>query len=93
VIEDPPLSAGAVHVRAMLVEPGVPLRFVGAPATVLGVALNVFDAVLVPIPLIAETLKSYELPFVRPVTVYVVPVEPVLTSVNVLPDVSLYETW
>ena len=56
---EPPLSAGAVHERLIVVVPlAVAVRLVGAPGAVLAVlvvALATLEVVLVPTELIAET--------------------------------------
>ena len=64
-----PLSGGAVHERDMLALPGVAVRPVGAPGTVLGVAVTVADALPVPAELTALIRNWYAVPFARPVTV------------------------
>ncbi len=58
VIAEPPLSAGADHVKVALPSPIVPATLVGASGTVAGVTelLAVEDA-LVPIALVAVTVK------------------------------------
>ena len=54
----PPLLAGAVKVRLAVVLPAVAVPIVGAPGTPAGVALlDAADAALVPIALVAVTVK------------------------------------
>ena len=72
---EPPFEAGAVHERSMLLSSTVAARFVGAPGTFAGVTeLLVPDEVLVPIALLAVTVKVYVTPLVRPVTTVALPV-------------------
>ena len=57
---EPPLSAGAVHERSIVVVPlAVAVRLVGAPGTVVAassvVALSTLEAAPVPLALMAET--------------------------------------
>ncbi len=67
---DPPLLTGAVKVIVASPFPAVAVTLVGAPGVVAGVTeLLTTDAVLVPIPFVAVTVKVYAVPFVRPVTV------------------------
>jgi len=85
VIADPPLLAGAVHVRATCVFPAVPVTAVGAPGTPAGVTpLEALEKLPVPIALIAATLKKYVVPFVSPVAVHAVVVDVVLQPVALL---------
>ena len=63
------MFVGAVHESETVVSPAVAVRLVGADGTVSGVDDTVLDGGLVPTEFIAETTKSYDCPFVRPVTV------------------------
>ena len=69
MIAEPPLLAGAVHVRDTCVSPAVPDTLVGAPGVVTGV--TEFDVAVAPVPaaLDALTLNVYAVPFTNPVTV------------------------
>ena len=88
----PPVEAGAVHDTAdwafwwvVAVTP------VGAPGTVDGVAgAEAAEGTLVPMALVAVTVKVYAVPLVRPVTVQVVVVP--LAVVHVWPplEVTVY---
>jgi hypothetical protein len=80
---DPPSDEGAVHARATEVSPAVATNDAGAPGTVRGVVT--VDALGIPAPplLIAVTRKRYEVPFVRPVAIAVVAVEPVFATTEV----------
>lgn len=69
VIGEPPVLAGAVKLTVACVFPAVAVTSVGASGTVAGVEEAVFDGVDVPTPFIARIWKSYDVPFVRPVTV------------------------
>ena len=75
VIGEPPSDAGAEKVTDACVLPPVAVPIVGTPGTVTGVAVAVALALPCPAEFTAETLKSYEEPFVRPVTVVDVAVE------------------
>jgi hypothetical protein len=72
VIANPPLLAGAVQATdAEVLDTSVAMPIVGAPGVVAGMmAVESEDALPVPTGLVAETLNSYEVPLVRPVTVY-----------------------
>ena len=69
MIAEPPLLAGAVHVRDTCVSPAVPDTDVGAPGVVTGV--TEFDVAVAPVPAAfdALTLNVYAVPFTNPVTV------------------------
>ena len=70
MIFDPPLLAGADHVRASCVLPLTATTDVGLPGTVAGVAGAEFaDGRLIPTAFIAITLITYAVPLVRPVMV------------------------
>jgi hypothetical protein len=72
VIVLPPSLAGADQVTAADASPGVAPTPVGASGTVAGVtAEDGVEAVLVDTPLVAVTVKVYESPFMRPMTVQV----------------------
>ncbi len=67
---DPPLLPGALNVMVACPFPAVAVPIVGAPGTVAGVTeLLALEAELVPIALVAVTVKVYAVPFVRPVMV------------------------
>jgi hypothetical protein len=74
VIGLPPFEAGADQVRLTWALPAVAASPLGAPGTVAGVAEAVDDGLPGPTAFVATTLKEYNVPFVRPVTVqFVVP--------------------
>ena len=69
------MLAGAVNDTVARESPRIALAPVGTPGTVAGVtAVEAAEAVPVPIALVAVTVKVYEVPFVRPVTMQLVPV-------------------
>ena len=66
----PPLAAGAVQETRAEALPAVAVTPVGAPGTVAGVTgADGSEAAPVPTPLVAVTVKVYEVPLVRPLTV------------------------
>ena len=68
MIGDPPLLAGAEKLMVAWPLPLVALTEVGAPGVVAGTTeLLVPEDVLVPIALVAVTVKVYVVPLVRPV--------------------------
>ena len=72
MIADPPSDDGALHVTVACPFPAVADTLVGVPGVVAGVtASEAAEALLVPVLLVAETVKVYAVPFVRPVTVVV----------------------
>ena len=78
---EPPFDAGAVNVTVACALPAVAVAPVGAPGTVAGVTLfDAADGALVPIALVAVTVKVYAVPLVRPVIMCVVAVVPTLLS-------------
>ena len=82
VIVAPPLDEGALHATRAEAFRERADAAIGAPGTVRGTtAADGLEAGPVPTPLVAVTAKMYAVPFVRPVTVQVVPV-----VVQVLPD-------
>jgi hypothetical protein len=82
----PPFDDGAVHDNATCVSPAVPDTAVGATGTAAGVtAAEAADCGPVPKALIAATVKVYAVPFVNPVTVKLVPVDPVSTGAWAVP--------
>jgi hypothetical protein len=93
VIAAPPFDAGAVHDSATCPCPAVPATAVGAPGTVAGVtAAEAAEFGPIPTLLTAATWKVYAVPLVRPVTVNVVPAEPV--EIGVCAVVPMYGvTW
>ena len=89
MIAEPPLLAGAVHVRDTCVSPAVPDTLVGAPGVVTGV--TEFDVAVAPVPaaLDALTLNVYAVPFTNPVTVVEAVVDvPSANTVYVVPSVE-----
>jgi hypothetical protein len=61
---------GAAQVRATLFAPGVSVKSVGAVGKAAGeTEADELDHALVPIEFVADTLKTYAVPLVRPVTV------------------------
>ena len=67
---EPPLEAGAVKDMVALALPPVAVPIVGAPGTVAGVTLfEAAEVTLVPLALVAVTVKVYAVPLVKPVTV------------------------
>jgi hypothetical protein len=87
----PPLSEGAVQVRATEALPNVPASAVGALAVVRGVAgAEVADQAPCS-SFTAATRKTYGVPFVRPITVALVLVEtPSEAVVQLEPASELY---
>ena len=74
MIAEPPLDPGAVNVTVAWAIPAVAVPMVGAPGTVYGVtALDALEGFEVPPVLVAVTVKVYDVPLVRPVTVSGVP--------------------
>jgi hypothetical protein len=72
VIAEPPLDVDAVIVRVTCLSPATPVGAAGVAGVVAGVIeLEALDGFDVPTELVAETLKKYEVPLVRPVTVQV----------------------
>ena len=71
MIADPPSTPGAVHDNATRESPGVPATAVGAPGVVRGLTVADADVVAAPVPaaLVADTLNTYPVPLVNPVTV------------------------
>ena len=66
----PPFEAGAVKLTVAWAFPPVAVPMVGAPGTVAGItAFEAADAAPVPTELVAVTVKVYDVPLVRPVTV------------------------
>ena len=76
VIGLPPSEAGAVQETVAWALPAVAATAVAAPGTVAGATgvtlLEASDAGLLPIALVATTVKVYAVPLVRPVTVALV---------------------
>ena len=85
MIADPPLLAGALHVRETCVLPAVPATDVGAPGTVRGVTEDDVPVAPVPAVFVALTRNVYAVPFTKPVTVAEVVVD--VPSANVVHDV------
>ena len=84
VIALPPSEAGAVQVSATEALRDAPVTPVGAPGTAAGAGVTgdeAVDSAPVPEPLVAATVNVYVVPFVSPVTVRVVAVDPVLMGV------------
>jgi hypothetical protein len=80
VIADPPFDTGAVNEIVACPFPLTAVTSVGASGTVAGVTeLLVPDEILVPTELVAVTVKVYDVPFVKPVTVIG---EPLLLAVK-----------
>ena len=69
MIADPPLLAGALHVRDTDALPAVPATEVGALGTVRGVTADDVPVAPVPAALVALTRNVYAVPFAKPVTV------------------------
>ena len=68
VMADPPLLAGAANATLACALPAVAVPMTGAPGTPVGVTLfDAAEAGLVPIPLVAVTVKVYAVPLVSPV--------------------------
>ena len=85
MIAEPPVFAGALHVKDTCVLPAVPTTDVGALGTVRGVtAAETVDVAPVPATLVALTRNVYDVPFVKPVTVADADVE--VPSANVAHD-------
>src|ERR1700682_4061246 len=77
----PPLLLGALKLTDACALLAVAVAPVGAPGTVAGVTLfDAADGALIPIALVAVTVKVYAVPLVRPVIMCVVAVVPVLLS-------------
>jgi hypothetical protein len=94
VIAVPPLLAGAVYVTvADVLVATVAAPIVGAPGTVqVVIEFDAELAALVPIAFVAVTVKVYEFPEVKPLTVIgdiePVPVKPPLLDVTVYPVIA-----
>ena len=89
----PPVLEGAFQVSATLFAPGASVESVGAPASAAGDAeADELDQELVPIELVAATLKTYAVPLVRPVTVSVVALDEIALDqfVQVEPELLEY---
>jgi hypothetical protein len=70
VMAEPPVLAGAENETTSVVFPAVTETFCGTLGTVAGVTeLLATDALESPTPFVALTVKVYEVPLVRPVTV------------------------
>jgi hypothetical protein len=69
-----------VNATVAKASPGVTVEIVGASGTVAGVTVVLPDATLVPLALVAVTVKVYSVPFVNPVTRWLVDVEPTLPT-------------
>ena len=70
MIADPP-SPPAVHDTAAWESPALPTTDTGASGTVYGVTdVDTADAAPVPAALVADTLNTYPVPLVNPVTVW-----------------------
>ena len=81
MIAEPPFDAGAVKLMVAFALPPVAVPMVGAPGTVAGITLAVAaEATLVPMALVALTVKVYAVPLVRPVMTWLKPVVPALLS-------------
>ena len=66
---NPPEFAGAVQLSATFDAPGVSVASVGEPGNAAGLTdAEDVDQALVPIEFVADTLKMYAVPLVRPVT-------------------------
>jgi hypothetical protein len=65
----PPVSVGVSNATLAEVSPGVTPVIAGAPGTVRGVTEVAVEAVPVPASLVAVTVQSTGVPFVRPATV------------------------
>jgi hypothetical protein len=86
VIALPPFDAGAVHESATWPLPAVPLTPVGAPGSPAGVTgAEAAESAPVPTALTAATVNVYAVPFVNPVTVNDVAVDPVEIGVCAVP--------
>ena len=71
MIGDRPVLAGAVHVTARLALPRTATTDVGLPGTAAGVTgADLTDCRLMPAAFLANTLITYAVPLVRPVTVH-----------------------
>jgi hypothetical protein len=88
VISDPPVLDGAVQLAVMVPSPGVNDVIVGAPGTVIGVAVSLSDAVESPAALVAITVTVYVVPFVRSKMVQVKSPEVQLQDFVVVPSVA-----
>ena len=81
MIAEPPVSVGAVQVRATEASAAVPASEVGTPGVVMGVTASLaLEAVPSPIAVVAVTLKVYAEPLSRPVMVHVVVVPSVVSQ-------------
>ncbi len=70
MIADPPSEPGADQNTVADPLPGAGVKIVGAPgAPAEGVALALALAVIIPDAVVATTVKSYDVPLVRPVIV------------------------
>ena len=71
-IAEPPLEDGAAQETLTCALPETPETPVGAPGTAAGItAAEATEATLLPTEFVAMTMKVYEVPLVRPVTVHV----------------------
>lgn len=89
----PPVLEGAFQVSATLFAPAVSAERVGALGNAAGdVDADELDQALVPIELVAATLKTYAVPLVRPVTVSVVALDEIALDqfVQVEPELLEY---
>jgi hypothetical protein len=75
VMAEPPFETGAVQETTDCWLPNdVAVTEVGAPGVVAGMTVaDGLEAAVVPSPLVALTVKVYDVPFVRPETVQLVP--------------------
>ena len=81
MIAEPPLDAGAVNVTVACALPLVAVAPVGASGTVAGVtAFEGADGGPVPTAFVAVTVNVYDVPLVKPVTMWLVLVVPALLS-------------
>jgi len=81
VIADPPLEAGATKVTVAWALPPTAVAPVGASGMIgAGVTLFEESETLLPVALVAVTVKVYAVPLVRPVTTWISPVVPALLS-------------
>src|SRR5512146_3144373 len=63
---DPPVVVGAAQLTVMPFAPALAATRIGAPGTVTGVAVRLFEAGLVPTALVAVTVTAYVVPFTSP---------------------------
>ena len=88
----PPSFVGVVHTNTACEVAEITDRPVGAPGVVNGVAVAGEEEIPAPLALTALTRNEYVVAFVRPVTVYDVPVAAVVTVVHVTPPSALFST-